>query len=388
MSALRYMPGLDGLRFLSFAFVFFFHALEHGKTTQVSASMLGSLKIFEVGWIGVDIFFVLSGFLITAGLLRSRSEPRYFVNFYIKRAYRIFPLYYAVCLGAFVLLPVVAVETMIDSAELQRHGWLFFLHLQNWWMSFPGTDGTFLTHFWSLAVEEQFYLLWPLCIAWMPSGKRGIAICASLVAAVLTLRCVLWYTFGHPIHQLLHFSTLTRIDTLVIGSILAMLVANDRRFSDFNYVRVRACLLIATSVAFIALVWPNHPNWPTQTVGFTLIGLGAAGLVMLLRLPQGDNSILAFGPLPYLGKISYGLYVYHWPCLYFTGVAFKRFELTGTAYFCVYLLATFAVTVVISAASYHWFEKQFLNRKNRVTRRGSSKVAPRRHAETCERPLA
>ena len=157
-----YYPALDVLRGIAILLVFFYHNFSF-------------LQVFEFGWIGVDLFFVLSGFLITDILLSSQGGRNFFRNFYARRFLRIFPLYYITLIAFFLLAPYVFSQQNADVVTYYNTNQLWFWsHLQNWLFVNKGMSSSpMLSHFWSLAVEEQFYLFWPLIIFILKDLKRS-----------------------------------------------------------------------------------------------------------------------------------------------------------------------------------------------------------------------
>jgi peptidoglycan/LPS O-acetylase OafA/YrhL len=178
--------------------------------------------LFSTGWTGVDIFFVLSGFLITGILLDTKGSRNYFQSFYARRTLRIFPLYYL------VLTTVLACDALFGNAwshynlPIAADREFYFLFLNNWWALLKSTwHSNMIGHFWSLAVEEQFYLMWSLCV-WLVPAKRLGRVCIFAYAAVLLLRIV-WLSQAGPSHALIE-NTFTRMDTLLAGAGCSLLV--------------------------------------------------------------------------------------------------------------------------------------------------------------------
>src|SRR4051812_8053988 len=183
-----HFPGLDGLRGLAILMVMILH---FGGTTEqgMSGLNLWFSRITGAGWCGVDLFFVLSGFLITGILYDAKGTPGGLRNFYARRVLRIFPLYYATLIVLFVILPLLAPgpNPGLDKVALHQ-GWLW-LYLSNFAAVFIG-DHTFAAglvqagHFWSLAIEEQFYLVWPLIVLTL-RRETLINICVAVIVGVL-----------------------------------------------------------------------------------------------------------------------------------------------------------------------------------------------------------
>src|SRR4030095_2778309 len=144
----QYYPALDGLRGLAILLVILYHNFSF-------------INHFFFAWLGVDLFFVLSGYLITSILLNSVNSPHYLKNFYAKRVLRVFPLYYLSLIIFLIIFPLLGIYKSELKYYVDNQLWFWF-YLQNWLLSFNfPTTGNFLNHFWSLGVEEQFYLAWP-----------------------------------------------------------------------------------------------------------------------------------------------------------------------------------------------------------------------------------
>src|ERR1700733_691121 len=218
MSSRSYnIRALDGIRGLAIIFVMLFHF--EGRVPACNV-VIGSLKfICGFGWFGVDLFFALSGFLITGILLDTRQADNYFGAFYARRILRIFPLYYAVLTA--VLVAAGLKHPRPNGVPLVADEKLYFLYLTNWLALWKGKWGpNMLGHFWSLAVEEQFYLIWPFCVWWLiPRKLITMAIVASSVALLVR---ICWVAHSGP-SQAIVMSTLTRMDSLLCGALGAAL---------------------------------------------------------------------------------------------------------------------------------------------------------------------
>src|SRR5690242_10016238 len=209
------LPTLDGLRAIAILLV-----VPHNLNLMVTFPGVAHAFVSALyrGWIGVQLFFVLSGFLITGILLDARDAPHYYRSFFVRRVLRIFPLYYATLIVLFVLLPAFDLlpASFKRDPMVELSYWAYF---SNWYGPFhPGRGPEAAGHFWSLAVEEQFYLLWPLVIHRRSAGWV-LRLCIALAVASLLLRVVMLAT-GTPtqaIYQLL----VTRMDALALGGAVA-----------------------------------------------------------------------------------------------------------------------------------------------------------------------
>ncbi len=332
----------------------------------------------EIGWCGVDLFFVLSGFLITGLLLDTRGEPNFFRNFYMRRALRILPLYYAAIIIAWFVVNVV---TFPGIERWPINDQLFhWVYLQNWARILTpggGASGP-LGHFWSLAVEEQFYLFWPLVVYYVPT-KRLIALCACLVFFSLGLRYYLlservaWYT--------VYTLTVTRLDGLALGSLLGSYLR-----SGYSVRSLSRCVSPALATAALALVVISiHDNgfrfWKDRcwTLKFGPSVLAVLFSALLL------SSVLQCGPkvvfitcsnrwLRQTGKYSYCMYVVHMPiAVYLVPQVNDQAGLDphGLSAGMLGFLVTLACSVAIALLSWHYFESPFLRLKRHFETSGS-----------------
>ena len=346
------MPALDGVRGLAILLVLWHHVYmkpAHGWRNFV-------YQLNHASWVGVDLFFVLSGFLITGILFDSLHRQDYFRRFYRRRALRIFPLYYGVLITLLLL-----------SAPLGLHWsgrqWLLLTYTQNVGLREPFvfdlSNSISLNHFWSLAIEEQYYLLWPV-IVWLVRDKiKLVWIALGLSAAALALR---FWMAAHTNASFVLTSTPTRADALLIGSATALLSRSYWRWILRKYAGVTLAIscsaILATAIIAGGFEWWNRP---VETLGFTLTALACAALIAIVtRQPSRISSILENKALRFFGKYSYGLYVWH--AFIYAGL---RMRFTARVGAVTADLMCVGLTLAVSLASYHGFEKWFLRMKER-----------------------
>lgn len=352
----QHYPALDGLRGVAILLVLFVHNF-------------GFMNYFFFGWLGVDLFFALSGFLITEILLNSLGQPGFLKKFYIRRVLRIFPLFYLVLLLCFFLLPLIK-NLQLDVSYYQENQVWHWTYLQNWLYVFKEPYGDkLLMHTWSLAVEEQFYLLWPLLILLLRRPK--FLLMAMLVILIMTgvARYIIWL---YKVEDLAYSSlyTFTRIDGLCIGSMVALLQKIDPRFLK-KHTPLIVLLMAAINFVFYFINDRSSFTLPYLAfVGYTTFAVLFG--ILVYEAVTGESKFLLFlldnRPLKFFGKISYGLYVYHWPVfiLFFDHL---RNRLTGDYMLSLRaaeLVSGIAVTLIaifISVLSYRYFEKPFLQLK-------------------------
>ena len=331
-STRTYYPELDGVRAIATFLVMVFHLAQQGIPIR-GPVMLGQT--------GVDLFFVLSGFLITTILLKSQPHDWHEVRtFYIRRTLRIFPLYYGFLVAAALLRSPVSAP--------------FWLYLQNLYFAFGvrlhGPD-----HFWSLAVEEQFYLVWPFVVLFLPPRWLLTGLWLMILGAPVC-RVGLIALGASPF-----YFTLSRVDGLAAGALLAVLQSRG----TLGKLRRPLALLAIGMGAIVALqgFLANHAGtaW-IQVTKFSCITGWYTALVGLLltSTPSLATRWLRSAALRFVGRISYGLYVFH-PVVY-------AFILPRLAPYPALLRASaaVAVTFVLALLSWYGFERHFIRLKDRL----------------------
>lgn len=290
----RYIAELDGVRALSVMSVIACHTLPSAPG----------------GFVGVDIFFVLSGFLITRLLLAERDSHGEIgiASFYMRRALRLMPAFYTMLAAIVAFLLVTGTGDRLSFETVLASGF----YLMNWTRAFGmGHDG-FLGHTWSLAVEEQFYLLWPLLlVAILGRIARGTLprAIAVLILGVMVWRCTLLLAGADPMR--IYNGTDTRIDSLLVGALCAS-IRQPERSPLLGRLAAGSALLLALQIPFLS--WQSAV---LQSIGFTALA-GLAGVVVLWAAssPSGASArLLRSAPFTGLGRISYGVYLWHYPLL-------------------------------------------------------------------------
>jgi len=370
----RHIPELDGLRGIAILMVMLGHFWLGAQPSDVAERAL--YTVVQNGWVGVDLFFVLSGFLITGILLDTKDNPRYFRNFYARRALRIFPLYYGFLFVWFIVTPRVfdisATGPFGDGSDRQLWFWAY---LSNYLSLIKGAIVPHgLNHFWTLAIEEQFYLVWPALVL-LASRKTLRTVCLLMIPASLAFR--LWLMTTDYAHTGGYVLTPARVGTLAIGAWLASAIREPvwrkriERFAPVGFF-VSAILLIAI----------NFPDFrmqgfepAMQIFGFPLLAiLSASALAIALDnryRKSWHQKLLRRWELRFFGKYSYGMYVFHLPVIVaFEAIGFSiaAFPKTGnTDVPAAFLFTSIAlgVTIALAYASWHLYEKQFLKLKRR-----------------------
>jgi peptidoglycan/LPS O-acetylase OafA/YrhL len=357
----RHVPALDAIRGLAILAVTFFRfgGGSPGPATVGEAVIPG----IELGSRGVDLFFVLSGFLITGILFDAKSKPRYFTNFYARRTVRIFPLYYGVLALVLVGVPLAYGSVAWLDPAAEHSPWLWFYGtnvLQAWRGDWP--LGWF-NHFWSLAVEEHFYLVWPAVIFTL-SRKNAMRACIACFVAAAVGR-VAWLKLGGN-NVAPEVFTLFRMDALVAGAWLALAARGEggllRYVSIARAAFVSATLLLVPiSILHLRLLTLVDTLWVIACASLLVLVVTASPGALLGRL---GNSPL----LHWLGKYSYGMYVFAnllIPSMASLVTAAGLAASLGSplAGQLCYAAIMSVLTGLLAVASWHLYEKHFLKLK-------------------------
>jgi peptidoglycan/LPS O-acetylase OafA/YrhL len=358
-SELRHVEALDGFRAVAILTVVLFH-----------------WTWLACGWIGVQIFFVLSGFLITSILLHDRRLPfrAYMGRFYWRRSLRIFPLYFGYLL-------VLAAVFAIARAPKEFGSWWpqLFTYTLNFGRLEPGfPNNPFFGHFWSLSVEEQFYVLWPALVFFLPPRAFKWTIVALLllgplfrVALVQALRAK--GQDAEFLGQAAYSATFCQLDAFAAGAAAAVFRELLARHATRNFVVSVVLLLVAGQWSSWAssgsLALDSGLGYPINMFqngqyawGYSLIDLSAMALLVLACRPNAVSRLLSRPALAYVGRISYGMYVFHLPArAAVRALLGTRHGLENLGAFALYV----GLTVGAAAVSYRWFESIFLRMKSR-----------------------
>ena len=350
-----YYPALDGLRGIACVLVVVYHLFPFFH------------QYLFFGWMAMDIFFVLSGFLITDILMKTIGDPHYLKFFYIRRLLRVFPLYYTALIFFLLIIPnFKGLATGFDY--FVKHQVYFWLFLQNWLLIFnPSQTDSALNHLWSMAVEEQFYLLWPLLVALVRKPKHLLIILVILLTGFSALRFVLWI---QQIEQLSYFSffTFTRFDGILIGCMVALLQKINPKFIGQNMAWI-VLSFAAFNFLFYFLNLEYKKSFPyLGLLGFSTFSMLFGLLVYDIINRQSKIFTLVFdiGFLKMLGRISYGTYIFHWPLYLLLNPYFASFAKSNLQGVPPHVFASTALTIlsfIIGYASFHFFEIHFLRMK-------------------------
>ncbi len=330
---------------------------------------------------GVDLFFVLSGFLITGILIDSKQGSGYFRNFYARRALRIMPLYYATLTVALVVVPLavgVSRLPMLYQRLTANQAWLW-VYLQNWFQARGEHQLPGFGHFWTLAVEEQFYWFWPI-VVYLASRRNLFRLCLAVCLCLPLVRLLLLSTGVSP--WALRELTLTRADSLFWGALAAMVIRDPALLT-----KLKLPLKIAAGAAALILLALTYPRGfllyeapEIVTAGYSLFGLLFGVLVLLCAMGRSFPANAVSNPvLRWFGKYSYALYIAH-PIVYlaYHGVIASRLTLGRFPAAILCFTAVTAASAAFAWSSWHLLEGRFLRLKKYFEYRSES-AAPDPH---------
>jgi peptidoglycan/LPS O-acetylase OafA/YrhL len=358
----RHIPVLDAVRGIAILLVLALHITEHltipnGSPWEILTDVARS------GWTGVDLFFVLSGFLITGILYDTRESTNYFRAFYMRRFLRIFPLYYGFL---FILLCLTYPLHLnwngtqyIYLAYLQNTGIskLLFHYQISPWLNFG--------HLWSLAVEEQFYCVWPAVIFLVKDRLKLIQV--SILLSILSIIVRVAILHFHLSPWAVNIFTLARADSLMIGAILALLMRTGD-FSNKKWQLASWTILSAGMISIILIAMPEHglarSSIAVMIFGYTLLALISASIIHLSIVCKPVQRIVNQPILRWLGRYSYGIYILHFPILF----ALNHWRETGshplldqTTLGQLLLPVSGAIlSIGLAFLSFHFYESKFL----------------------------
>lgn len=374
---LSHISALDGLRGIAVLLVLLFH---FSWSFPDAGALHWVREYLWSGWIGVDMFFVLSGYLITRGLLKDSpySVGKRLKLFWARRAFRIFPLYYIVVIVGTIVCLAIGAQSEIPGASY----WLYF---QNYTLAFDPMPLRWTAHFWSLAIEEQFYFIWPLIV--LLAGKRArLPVAIALLLFSLLLRTG-FMIIGHKIQifgwddtQLAKFvyrATPMHMDGLLVGAILSMFDQDPNGKLALTFRKIRVPLFYASGAFMLALfVWTKGfgtydrrvliLGYPTLAVVFgCAISLAVEGW-----FPAPLQRAFGKGVLPACGKVSYGMYIFHWLLVIAIVPWQERMNAelgTGAALGLAIAVIVLGILAVfgIATLSYRFVESPFLKIKSR-----------------------
>ena len=385
----RAIPTLDGMRGLAVLLVLVFHFAwtfpGDDPTTAVTFAEKVAVRVhalFWSGWTGVDLFFVLSGYLITRGLVApsKRATGSRLKMFWMRRVLRIFPLYYAfIIVGTIVAFTLVGGTAWVPGAS-------YWIYMQNYALAFDDEVLRWTAHFWSLAIEEQFYFVWPI-VAVLVSRRRLIPTILVLVPAVVMLRGLMVFKGAqiplvqHLLHdqegiaKFVYRATFTRADGLLLGAFVAVTQREVSHPVSVAWRRLRFPIWISTALALAGLyVLANGLNdydRRIMAIGYVILAVFFAASISMCAdavISERTRRFLSWRPLVACGKVSYGMYIFHWvlvillvprlvPMQKGMDAATQMALVTGV------IVGGIAIVYVLAEVSFRFFETPFLKLK-------------------------
>ncbi|MGB6222655.1 acyltransferase family protein [Haloferula sp.] len=383
-----YLPALDGLRGIAILLVVIYHCSElvHLKTTGNPFDWF-TWRVFQLGWIGVDLFFVLSGFLITGILIESKSKPRYYQTFYARRSLRIFPLYYVVVFFTFFVFPQIAdviasksasaAEALAELPPLEGKLPWYLFYASNFLAALDGNMGhRLLAVTWSLAIEEQFYFVWPLII-YVCRQKTVLVISWAMVVIAFVCRFAMvvaireGYWDGNRTGP--YVLPFCRMDALAVGAIISVMW---RQPGKIEWLRIWSKRVVLFGLPFFLLAiltgrFGNRDGF-VQTFGFSLLAFFFGGILVLTLLLKENGKVYRMvtnGGLLQIGKFAYAIYLFHLPLMFgLQALWFKNFlnlKLVGSSIPSLLIFISVVTAAVFIAAKLSWIfiERPFLKMK-------------------------
>jgi peptidoglycan/LPS O-acetylase OafA/YrhL len=387
------IPTLDGMRGIAVLLVLMFHFAwtfpgdDPHKAFDIVEKVAVRVHAFMwSGWTGVDLFFVLSGYLITRGLVApsKKTTGTRLKMFWMRRVLRIFPLYYAVLIVGTIITLAFGAKWVPTAA--------YWLYMQNYALAFDDEVMRWVAHFWSLAIEEQFYFVWPL-VAVLVTRRKIIPTILVLTVFTVGLRAFLTFKghqigafqgvfdnplgVAHGVAKFVYRATFTRADGLLLGAFVAVTQREIHHPISHVWRRLRFPLWVATAIALLGLyIWANGLNDYDRRIigiGYVTLALFFACSVSLCAdhvISERMRRFLSWKPLVSCGKVSYGMYIFHWPLVVLMvpylekmnrGMSVGGQMALGIAA----IVVGIAIIYVLASISFRFFESPFLKMKHK-----------------------
>lgn len=350
-SSRTYFSTLDGVRGFASLLVITHHNFHY-------------INILNYNQFGTDLFFVLSGFLITTVLLNTNKTRHAISNFYIRRVLRVFPLYYLSLLIFLLLLPGIQNIPIKMEYYVENQTWLW-LFLQNWLYIFKDPNPfSALNHLWSMVIEEQFYLFWPLIILIFPKSKNLLAFVSALYVLFIVFRMLIWFAQidGLAYYNLFSF---TKVDGIFVGCMVAILHKRQSNIINDHCLFIMATLILI-NLSFIIINSSFELGLPYFAfIGYITFSILFGLLINFLIIKKSSilHTIFELRLLKSIGKISYGTYIFHWPLYLLISPIFQSFFINFFSASISTLIISIIATIIaylIGFLTYNFFEIRFL----------------------------
>lgn len=358
--ATAHLPALDGVRGLAIALVLVVHCYNRGPDPKFSGSALDRLvdQLLRFGWSGVELFFVLSGLLVTSILLRRKRQNKPLGPFYARRLARIVPAYIAITTGV-AALGFLSINSLVDPVTQEaRSLWPYYALFFNNYFGFLGIASSdadkALGPLWSVATEMQYYLIWPLLVNYLSERKLKLLL-PCLLAANIGFRFLMVNASAPPGD--IYVASLTHLDGILVGSMLAL---HWKNLGGFARIYAGRALALAGLLLVGLFIWAGTTDALSPVVqrfGYTLIAGFYASFLLIAVAGGRVSRMLSFAPLCQLGKYSYFIYLIHWPVLL---VLDHLVPDRGIFAYLAYLFLVTMGLMALGAASWKFFENPII----------------------------
>ena len=369
-AAIARYPALDGLRGFALLVMLGMHFGFYPSVYTTSPPSIVKFlmaKILVMGWVGLDLFFVLSGFLITSILVASKNEPHYFRNFYGRRVVRIFPLYYTVLVVGLFVAPALFGDRwdrfMGDTRAHQFWLWTYSLNIAVT-LNVMGDSGMF-GPLWSLALEEQYYTVWPWVVKYTSRAMLG-RICGLFIVGALAFR-LSWMAAGFGWPGAYHF-TLARLDPIAVGAGIALLMQDAVWRRRLERLAPAGLMVGVAGIAFMFVRYPlvGPQEWFVVTFGHSIVAF-VFGCLVVIALRDPAPKWMCATWLIMLGTCSYSIYVWHFFVRQIMAVLYARYPAStpagGAAAAIAFLVVGLAISIACGWVSHVLIERPFLKLK-------------------------